>query len=218
VLPCPVKYSLYGKTGTVVERKPRQPKVKLRSKGYEGGLVKADSVVRFHNGIKRYIITALDRESKFAFAYASVSHSSKAAADFMEKFTRVSPVRVTHVQTDNGSEFAEHFDIFLEKENIIHFHTYPRSPKMNSEIERFNRTLSEAFIARHRHLLAYDIDAFNEKLMDWLLWYDTRRPHCSLGLVSPLRYIVSTLPAKESQMLWTGTIRADYGCLSEQTA
>ncbi len=58
----------------------------------------------------------------------------------------------------------------------------PRTPKMNAEIERFNR-----------------------QLMDWLLWYNTRRPHWSLGLVSPLRYIVSTLSEEESQMLWAST-------------
>ena len=76
---------------------------------------------------------------------------------------------------------------------------------MNAEIERFNRTLSEAFIQYHRTLLAHDLEEFNRQLMDWLLWYNTRRPHWSLGLVSPLRYIVSTLSEEESQMLWAST-------------
>lgn len=204
-LPTYTKLSLSGKTGRLIERKSKQYKKKLRSKGHPGGLVKADSIVRFTNGIKRYIVTALDCESKFAFAYAYTSHSSKAASDFMDLFTKVSPVPVTHIQTDNGSEFADHFDIFLTDNGLVHFHTYPRSPKMNAEIERFNRTLSEAFIARNRQLLAYDIDTFNAKLIDWLLWYNMRRPHWSLGLVSPLQYIVMTLPEVESQMLWTST-------------
>lgn len=204
-LPTYTKLSLSGKTGRLLERKLKKSKQKLRSKGHEGGLVKADSIIRFTNGIKRYIVTALDCESKFAFARAYTSHSSKAASDFMDKFTKVSPIPVTHIQTDNGSEFADHFDIFLEDNGIAHFHAYPRSPKMNAEIERFNRTLSEAFISRNRHLLAYDIGQFNEKLIDWLLWYNTRRPHWSLGLISPLRYIVSTLSAEKSQMLWTDT-------------
>jgi transposase InsO family protein len=188
------------------ERTVRKSKEKLRSKGHEGGLVKADTIVRFTNGIKRYVLTAIDKETKFTFAYAYVSHSSKPAADFMEKFKHVAPLSLTHVQTDNGSEFAEHFEAYLKAEGIVHFHAYPRTPKMQSEIERFNRTLSEAFIERNRYLLAYDIDAFNKELIDWLLWYNTRRPHWSLGLVSPLRYIVSTLPVKESQMWWTRTL------------
>jgi putative transposase len=112
---------------------------------------------------------------------------------------------LTHVQADNGSEFEKHFHLYLEKAGIVHFNTYPYSPKMNTEIERFNRTLSEAFIQWHRLLLAHDIDRFNELLIDWLLWYNTRRPHWTLGLVSPLRYIVGKLTAAESQMLWTDT-------------
>lgn len=204
VLPKQSQLSYYAKTD-IFREKTKTKREKLRSKGHTGGLVKADSIVRFTNGIKRYIVTAIDREKKFAFAYAYRNHSSDSARDFMRKFKKVAPLSLTHVQTDNGSEFEKHFHLYLNKSGIVHFNTYPRSPKMNSEIERFNRTLSDAFIKQNRHLLAYDIDAFNDKLMDWLLWYNTRRPHWSLGLISPLRYICNQLTAKESQMCWTDT-------------
>ena len=204
VLPEETRLSYYAKTDTFREKIQIKRK-KLRSKGHEGGLVKADSIVRFTNGIKRYIITAIDQENKFAFAYAYKNHSSDGATDFMKKFQSVAPLSLTHVQTDNGSEFAKHFEIYLEKNGIVHFYTYPRCPKQNSEIERFNRTLSDAFIKRNRNLLAYDIDSFNSKLINWLLWYNTRRPHWSLGLISPLKYIVRTLSVEESQMCWTST-------------
>jgi len=203
-LPDRKKFSYYADSDTWRE-KTTIKHTKLRSKGHTGGLVKADSIIRFQDGIKRYIVTALDCESKFAFAYAYRSHSSAGAAHFMEKFKHVSPIPVTHVQTDNGSEFANHFDLFLEENGIVHFHTYPRSPKMNAEIERFNRTLSDAFISRNHSLLAHDIEAFNEKLIDWLLWYNSRRPHWSLELVSPLRYICNQLPEK-SHMWWTDAV------------
>jgi transposase InsO family protein len=203
-LPRFTKLSYYAKSDTWREKTFVRRK-KLRSKGYKGGLVKADSIVRFHNGIKRYIVTAIDRETKFAFAYAYKNHSSDSATDFMKKFKSTAPVSLTHVQTDNGSEFAKHFDIYLEKNGIVHFHTHPRCPKQNSEIERFNKTLSDAFIKWKKHLLAYDIEGLNKKLMDWLLWYNTRRPHWSLGLISPMRYICNQLTAPESQMLWTST-------------
>ena len=186
-LPNPVRISLSAKTGRMIERTPAQRRQKLRSKGHGGGLVKADTIVRFTNGIKRYVLTALDRESKFGFAYAYTSHSSKSAADFMRTFRHVAPFDVTHVQTDNGSEFAHHFVLFLANEEIVHFHAYPRCPKMQSEVERFNRTLSEAFIATHRQLLAYNLPEFNRQLMEWLLCYNTRRPHWSIGIKSPLR-------------------------------
>jgi len=204
-LPSPVRLSLSGKTGKLIERKPKPYRQKLRSKGHEGALVKADTIVRFTNGVKRYILTAIDLESEFAFAYGYSTHASIHAADFMDTFKLVAPVSLTHVQTDNGSEFADHFQSFCDDKGIIHFHAYPRSPKMNAEVERFNRTLSEAFISRHRHLLAYDLEAFNRALMDWLLWYNTRRPHWSIGLISPLRYICNKLTPKQSQMCWTST-------------
>ena len=204
-LPNPKKFSLYGKSGMLVERKPKQSKPKLRSKGHEGALAKADTIVRFTNGIKRYILTGIDLETEFAFAYAYASHSSKSAADFMQTFKNVAPVSLTHVQTDNGSEFNDHFEMFCGKEGIVHFFAYPRSPKMNAEIERFNRTLSEAFISRNRYLLAYNLPEFNRRMMDWLIWYNTRRPHWSIGLISPLRYITNKLSAEESHMLWTST-------------
>ena len=204
-LPSYTKLSFQAKTGRLTEPGIKQHRAKLRSKNHTGALVKADTIVRFKNGLKRYIVTALDTEKKFGFAYAYKNHSSSAAADFMEKFKRVAPLELEAVQTDNGSEFEKHFHIYLEENNIIHFNTHPRSPKENSEIERFNRTLSDAFIKRNINLLVYDIDAFNEKLIDWLLWYNTRRPHWSLGLISPLRYICNQLTEEKSQMCWTST-------------
>ncbi len=206
VLKNPVKASFYGRTGEFKEKKPKRYKKKLRSKGYAGGLVKADTIVRFKDGIKRYILTAIDLESEFAFAYGYTSHASHMAADFMNIFKEVAPLSLTHVQTDNGSEFGDHFEVYCEGEGIVHFHCYPRSPKMNAEIERFNRTLSEAFIAPRRYLLAYDLPRFNRELMDWLLWYNTRRPHWSIGFLPPLRYIVNKLPVRESHMCWTSTL------------
>jgi len=42
---------------------------------------------------------------------------------------------------------------------------------MNVQIESFNRTIQEDFIDWNLNLLATDINAFNQKLVDWLLWY-----------------------------------------------
>lgn len=155
-----------------------------------------DTIVRFIDGIKRYVLTAIDVERKFAFAGAYTSHSSESASDFLKKLIEVCPFPVNELQTDNGSEFAKHFETACLSLDLTHFHTYPRSPKMNAHIERFNRTLSEDFIMSNRALLRDDLYAFNKKLVNWLLWYNTKRPHQSLGMISPLGYIVSTLTAE----------------------
>ena len=159
-----------------------------------------DTVIRIVNGRRRYILTAIDVQKKFAFARAYTSHSSAVAADFLRRVIEVCPFPVEELQTDNGSEFGLHFETACHTLGIVHFNTYPRSPKMNPFIERFNRTLSEDFIRYHLASLKEDMSFFNELLTEWLTWYNTVRPHESLGLVSPLSYILSSLSAEECQM------------------
>lgn len=156
--------------------------------------------------MKTYILTAIHVEERFAFALAYRSHSSRAATDFLKKLIQVSPIPVTHLQTDNGSEFAKEFAEACIALNITHFHTYVRSPKMNAHIERFNRTLSEEFLVYQRTLMRDSLSDFNQQLIDYLLWYNTKRPHSSLGYLSPLRYHVSTLTVQDCQMWWTSTL------------
>jgi len=201
-LPAPTRLSFYARTGTHREQR-RTTRKKVRRTTKRG--MELDTIVRFIDGTKRYILTAIDVERRFAFAGAYTTHSSASAADFLLKLTDVCPFPLTELQTDNGSEFALRFEEACEKLNLTHFHTYPRTPKMNAHIERFNRTVSEDFIMWHRALLRDDIDAFNDALVDWLLWYNTVRPHEALGLVPPLRYIVSTLSKEECQRWWTRT-------------
>ncbi len=202
LLPSGKKLSFRAPKGTHTE-KPQKRRKKRRRKVKQG--MELDTVVRFVDGTKRYILTAIDVDRKFAFARAYTSHSSVAAADFLRKLLIVCPFAIEELQTDNGSEFARYFEQACITLGITHFHTYPRTPKMNATIERFNRTLSEDFVRYHRTVLAHDLYRFNRLLVDWLLWYDLERPHESLGMVSPMRYIVSTLSAEESQRWWTCT-------------
>ena len=52
-------------------------------------------------------------------------------------------VKIKAVNTDNGSEFLANFEKFCRDNKVIHFFTYPRSPKMNAVIEKFNRTIQK---------------------------------------------------------------------------
>jgi transposase InsO family protein len=203
LLPAGTTLSLYARSGHLHERKPMYRK-KIRRSHKRG--IEVDTVIRFVDGIKRYIYTAIDVEKKFALAGAYTNHSSASAADFLGKLRTVAPFDIQEIQSDNGSEFALRFEEACTALGITHFHTYPRSPKMNAHVERFNRTLSEDFIQHHRGALRDDLKRFNELLIDWLLWYNTERPHQSLGMLSPLRYIVRDLTAHQCQMYWTSTM------------
>lgn len=172
LLPSGKRLSFHARTGAHWEAHTYQRK-KLRRIHTRG--MELDTIIRFVDGVKRYILTAIDVEKKFAFAGAYKNHSSASAADFLKKLIDVCPFNIEELQTDNGSEFAKLFEEVCLALGLIHFHSYPRSPKMNAHIERFNRTLSEDFIMRNRMLLKMNIDAFNEKLVGWLIWYNTIR-------------------------------------------
>lgn len=203
------KVYLSGKTGKLIARKSIKKRKKIRRKDYRpakaGDLIQIDTIEKFINGVRRYIITAIDLKSDFAFAYGYSTASSSSTKDFFKKLTNVAPFKIARIQTDNGSEFEKYFREHIVKEKIIHFHNYPRCPKMNAYIERFNRTIQEEFINWNRQLLSSNLNKFNHKLIDWLLWYNTKRPHWSLGLIPPLQYIVNKLTPEKSNMLWTHT-------------
>lgn len=203
-IPVKTRYSFYGKTGTLIERKPKKHKKKLRRpRGYR--TLQVDTVVRFIDGMKRYVLTAVDTEKKTAFAACYTNHGSLSASDFLKKVVAVLPDCPVAVQTDNGSEFAMHFEKACVLLGLTHFHNYPRSPKMNACVERFNRTLDEEFLQYHKPLMRDDVPRFNNILIDWLLWYNAERPHYALGQVSPLKAMMKGLNREECHMWWTHT-------------
>ncbi len=204
LLPSGKKFSMHANTGRLVERKIKKTKKKLRRpKGYR--VLEVDTVIRFIDGVKRYILTATDTKKHTAFAACYTNHGSNSASDFLKKCVAVLPDCPKAVQTDNGSEFALHFDQACNSLSLERFHIYPRSPKMNAHVERFNRTLDEEFLKYHRALLRDDVVVFNDALIDWLLWYNGERPHHSLSLLSPFQYIFNSLSVTECQMWWTNT-------------
>ena len=171
-------------------------------------------MVKFINGIRRYIITAIDTKSDFAFAYTYKSPSSQNTKDFFLKLENVAPFKIQRIQTDNGSEFEKYFREYIEKRKITHLHNYPRQPKMNCYIERFNRTIQEEFVDFNLNTLAYDLNKFNDKLINWLLWYNTKRSHHSLGLISPMKFIINSYNPEKCNMLWMSTFSLCFNIIS----
>ena len=191
-----------GRTAPVrrkkVLRKPKDFKAK-----YEGHLVALDTVERFVHGLRRYVITFEDIYTRFSFAWGTTSHASLAAKEFFEYCRMVFPHPLKFVLTDNGSEFMKHFDQELRRLHLIHYHTYPKTPKMNAHCERFNRTIQEEFVDYHAGELI-DPVVFNRRMIPWLVWYNTERPHWGLNLQSPMQFMLNTRPEK-SNMWWTDT-------------
>ncbi len=198
----PKKIKVHARTGRKNLKKPKDFKAQ-----YPGHCVALDTVVKHIWGHKRYIITFEDIYSRFAFAWSTTSHASLAASEFFEICQQVFPVPMTFVLTDNGSEFAKHFSDKLQQLNLPHYRTYPRSPKMNAHCERFNRTIQEEFIDYHAYKLI-EPDRFNPLMMDYLIWYNTKRVHFAFkNKLTPVQFIqenLNQLP-QECKDGWTHT-------------
>ena len=167
-------------------RKPKDFKAQ-----HPGHCVALDTIERFIHGCRRYVITFEDLYSRFAFAWSTTSHASKAAEEFFRFCQMVFPVPFEYVLTDNGSEFKKHFAERLSELHLTHYHTYPKTPKMNAHCERFNRTIQEEFVDYHAHALL-EPAKFNVILMEYgLVWFNTERPHYALELQSPSSFCYS---------------------------
>ena len=177
-----------------VLRKPKDFKAE-----YPGHLVALDTVEKIVHGSRRYVITFEDIYTRFGFAWATTSHASLAAKEFFDYCILVFPFPIAFVLTDNGSEFAKHFAEELKRLHLTHYHTYPKTPKMNAHVERFNRTIQEEFVNYHLGLLL-EPAVFNRKLMDWLVWYNTERVHHAFkNKLSPVQFMISLQTARQLQ-------------------
>lgn len=192
--------------GAIVPRKPqRKPrKPKRFSAEYPGHCGSFDTIEKHITGLRRYVITFTDIYSRFSFAMATKSHASRAAKEFFDLITFLFPFPFTYVLTDNGSEFMKEFDQELRRLHVTHWHTYPKTPKMNAHDERFNRTIQEEYIDYNESGLL-EPERFNIGLYKHLLWHNTERPHFGLNLQTPAQFITSNNP-QECKMYLTNTI------------
>ena len=186
----PQKLSHFGKTVKVnrrkVTRKPKDFKAL-----YPGHCVAFDTVEKIVDGCRRYIITFEDIYTRYCFAWSTTSHASLAAEEFFNLCRQIFPFSFDFVLTDNGSEFKKHFDKKVRDLHMTHYHTYPRTPKMNAHCERFNRTIQEEFVDYHMPLLKTP-EEFNRQLMTYLFWYNTTRVHCAFrNKQSPVQFMLS---------------------------
>lgn len=195
------KISHFGKIKIIRKEKKERKPADFKSDA-PGELVEIDTIIRFADRLKRYIVTAVDTNGRAAFAWCYLRPNSLNTRDFFQKLETVLPFSALAVQTDNGSEFHKYFADYLKERKIKHYWNYPGRPYRNGHIEKFNRTIQEEFIDQNQIWLDSPRE-FNRKMADWLIWYNTERPHWSLGLLSPADYLIKN--GYLSKMIWTDT-------------
>lgn len=157
------------------------------------GYVEMDSVVVYIDNLRHNFMCSIDVNTKFAHVRKVKTLSSKQAKLTFQEFQHLSPHPIHTVQTDNGSEFFKTFHQYLEEQQIKHQFIYPKSPKINGVVERFNRTIQEEFINRNDET-CFDLEAFQVKLTGYLDWYNYKRPHAALNYQSPMQFINNSFP------------------------
>ena len=154
-----------------------------------GDLIQTDTIVIYVLGRKYFLPTAIDVFNRKAHANVGVSHSSNTAKELLMELPQFFGYPIKHAQTDNGSEFKKHFDQACETLGITHFWNPVRSPKENAFIERFNRSIQDEWVKPNMGLFYLgNFDDLKKSLLEYLKWYNTRRPHWSLDMLTPEEY------------------------------
>lgn len=174
------------------QRKKKKESIKkkriteLKKETRTGFLISLDTVVRYWNGKKRYILTAIDVFSKIGFARMYSTKHSRNSADFLKRIHYLFEGKIENIHTDNGSEFLKDFRIAAERLDLPHYFSRTKTPTDNPFDERFNRTLNEEFIEMGN--MTDNCELFNENLINWLVEYNFKRPHQSLDYEAPVEF------------------------------
>jgi len=161
----------------------KQRILNCRKEAWTGWLFSIDTITLYVLGHKIYILTAIDRYSRLLFTRAYKSHSSKAAADFLEQLVDFAGNKVQNIHTDNGSEFHDLFEQTAKRLRLNHWWSRVRTPKDNAQNERVNRTIEEEFLPAYSQCT--DVDELNQGLVAWMTEYNHDRPHAALGYKTP---------------------------------
>jgi putative transposase len=161
-----------------------------------GDLVQLDTMdLRPAPGVVLKQFTARDVVSRWDVIEVHGRATSSAATLFLETLQRRLPFRLRALQVDGGSEFAAVFEAACRERGIRLFVLPPRSPKLNGQVERANRTHTEEFYEVTPCSLP--IAELNRELQNWERTYNTVRPHQALGYLTPQEFLAQSLSQRK---------------------
>lgn len=160
-----------------------------RDTGTPLGYLQVDGVKIYFEGHLYCFLTGVELVSRQGWARKVRSFNSREAKDFLLWIQGQVDYKIHTVQTDNGSEFAGVFKEAIEKLEATHLWSRPRSPKSNGFVERFNWTIQDEFLNYHIDEAGGDPDHFDQLLSDWLMFYNTKRPHQGLNYKTPSQHL-----------------------------
>ena len=165
----------------------REKPMELWQMDIVGGVLLAD-------GSEAKVVTGVDDHSGFCVIAKVVPRQTGRAVclAFAEGLSRYGIPE--EVLTDNGKQFTDRFgkggevlfDRICRTNGIVHRLTQPASPTTTGKVERFHQTLERELLDGSG--LFVDVAAAQAAVDAFVVEYNTRRPHQSLGMATPAQY------------------------------
>lgn len=191
------KYNLYPQPtkNEKLQKKRKRNQAKkriteLKKQPFPGFLIALDAVTIYWNGLKRYILTAIDTVSKIPFARMYTTKSSRSATDFLQRLFYLLDGSFLNALHDNDSAFHKEFIQACQKLGISQYWSRPWTPTDNPVNENFNGTLKREFL-RVGNFHPNPV-LFNKELTEWLISYTFIRPHQTLSYDTPWQFYQKT--------------------------
>lgn len=145
---------------------------------------------------REWLFVAIDDFSRFLVADILPDKTGYSSAIFLEETIHVMPFRILKAYSDNGSEYkgrSDHpFVQGLRGHRMDQGFTKPRHPWTNGKAERVIKTImTECFTRNGRSFPSRDHR--RRFLYAFVNWYNTTRPHESLGNIPPIQRLESYL-------------------------
>lgn len=149
---------------------------------------------------KVYLQSVIDCFSRYAWGRLYTNKLPVTAVHVLNNdvlpFFEQHQARITTILSDNGREFCgrqdQHpYELFLQLEEIEHRTTKVRRPQSNGFVERLHRTLlDEHFRIKGRTKWYESVDEMQTDLDEYLVQYNTKRPHQGRNMKGQTPYTV----------------------------
>jgi transposase InsO family protein len=163
-----------------------------------------------NDSTRYYLVALVDDASRIA--WASVIRSLKSLDTMFASLAIINLINVEYgiqfeaIMTDNGSEVSSRaglkekhpFERMLMELGIKHKYTKPYRPQTNGKVERFWRTLNDDLI---EGTYFDNLDHFKQELEQYLLYYNTARPHQGINGNTPKK-MLEILSANYVTLTW----------------
>ena len=155
-----------------------------------GELVQTDTIhhVDPRSGKRLYYYTVIDLFTRMTHVTVAPRLGAGLAARAVLEAQTAWGFTIAMVQADNGPEYSRNFEQCMQRAGMTTRHSRLHRPNDNAHIERFNRTIQEECIG-HYWNRSVPLQSQQAKLTAWLEYYNTKRVHLGIQLLTPMQML-----------------------------